>query len=149
MTAEELADIAAAALVACRAAEDEAEQHVAAARTAKDRAVWSLVQAGWSYRRVAAELDISPARVGQLVQRARAQSWGTAPLQRIDTRGNDRDAYQCARHAQTLREEAYTGGRATERRAFYGGLDAPAVAEAEEPITWQGWISHNRQEQPA
>jgi transposase len=149
MTPDELADVAAAAIVAYKAAEIDAADLLDRARALKDEAVWSLVQAGWSYRKVAAELDMSPARVGQLVQRARAAGWGVVQARPIDVRGNDLDAYHAARHAQTLREEAYTCGGRVERRTFYGHADAPAVDEAEAPITWHAWISHNRQEQSA
>lgn len=149
MTADDLADAAAAAIVAYKAAETEAAEALNRARAVKDEAVWSLVQAGWTYRKVAAELDMSPARVGQLVQRARAAGWGLAQPRPLNVQETARDDYRAARHAQELREEAYTGGRATERRAFYGHVGAPQVHEAEQPITWKAWCGGSRQEQHA
>jgi cytochrome c551/c552 len=146
VTADDLADVAAAALVACRAAEAEAAEALDRARAVRDEAVWSLVQAGWTYRKIAAELDMSAARVGQLVQRARQAGWGVVQPRPLREQDIARQDYRAARHAQELREEAFTGGRATERRAFYGHRSAPAVAEAEQPITWHGWLSHSRQE---
>lgn len=149
MTAEELADAAAAAIVAYKAAEAEATEALDRARAIKDEAVWALVGAGWSYRKVAAELDMSPARVGQLVQRAREAGWGLVQPRPLRQQETSRDDYRAARQAQLLREEAYTGGRATERKAFYGHVGAPQVHEAEAPITWHAWTSHSRQEQHA
>jgi transposase len=149
VTPDELADAAAASIVAYKAAEAEAAELLDRARALKDDAVWSLVQAGWSYRKVADELDMSPARVGQLVQRARRAGWGAARATRVDTQRQALADYRAARHAQELREEAFTGGRATERRAFYGQRSAPRVAEAERPLTWHDWIRQSRQEQHA
>lgn len=149
MTPEELADVAAAAMVACKAAEAEAEDLLSQARAAKDAAVWALVQAGWSYRKVAAELDISPARVGQLVDRARSAGWGVVQARPLRSQETSREDYRAARHAQELREEAYARGGKSERRAFYGHGGAPQVHEAEKPITWKSWCSTSRQEQHA
>ena len=144
--ADALADAAVVALIAFRAAREEAQAAEERARVLRDDAVLELHSAGWTVRRIAAELDLSPARIGQLTVRARerrAAEWGAVTVsdRARGARQADRlDSYHAARHAQDLREEAYTGGGAEERAAFYGRLEAPAVAEAEQPLTWKAWL---------
>jgi hypothetical protein len=152
MSAELLADAAAAALVAYRAAEEEAARATSAARAARDDTLLALHGAGWSVRRIAAELELSSARVGQLLTAGRARreaEWADAAFVPSPMRSAVLDDYRAARHAQELREEAYSGGGREERAAFYGRLDAPTVAEAERAITYRDWLDHSRQEQPA
>jgi hypothetical protein len=46
-----------------------------------------------------------------------------------------RDDVALAQHAQGLREENYTRGNKTERKQFYGRMDAPHSDEAEQRVT--------------
>jgi predicted transcriptional regulator len=150
LCADVAADVAAAAVVAYRAALEEAEAILTPARAARADAVWALTQAGWSVRRVARELDMSPALVGQLTARARAGAWETLEdLPRINERADSLDAFRVARHAQDVREESFTGGNATERAAFYGRKNAPAMDGTEDALTWKAWLRGSRAEQPA
>lgn len=141
-----LADAAVVALISFRAAREEAQAAEERARVLRDDAVLELHGAGWTVRRIAAELDLSPARIGQLVLRARerrAAEWGLPSIPdavRGVVRADRLDSFHAARHAQVLREEAYTGGGREERAAFYGRLEAPAVAEAEQSLTWRAWL---------
>lgn len=138
-----LADAACGALVAYRAAESDALEATERARALRDDALLELSEAGWSVRRIASELDLSPARVGQLLIKARerrATEWGEYRLTPDAVRADRLDSFHTARHAQVLREENYTSGGATERAAFYGRLDAPIVDEAEAPLTWKAFL---------
>ena len=143
---EALADAAVVALIAFRAAREEAQAAEERARVLRDDAVLELHSAGWTVRRIAAELDLSPARIGQLTMRARerrATEWGATTMSdraRTALQGDRLDSFHAARHAQVLREEAYSGGGVEERAAFYGRLDAPAVVEAESALTWKAWL---------
>lgn len=148
---EALADAAALALVGYRAAEDEARRACELARASRDDTLLALHGAGWSVRRIAAELELSPARVGQLLQAGRARreaEWGDPSFAPSPMRSTALDDFYAARHAQNVREENYSGGGVEERRAFYGGLDAPAVVEAERSLTWKAWLQGSRQESP-
>lgn len=145
---EALADGAALALIAFRVADEEARAATARAGAVRTDALMALHGAGWSVRRIAAELDLSSARVGQLLQAGRArreQEWAE-PIELRPMRSTALDDYRAARHAQELREEAFTGGHAEERRAFYGSIDAPAMDGAEQALTWRAWLEGSRQE---
>lgn len=143
---EELATAAALAVVAFRVAEEEARAAAARAGTVRDDAILALADAGWTVRRIAGELDMSTTRAQQLLTRARARrdaDWGHVDPSPM--RSTLLDDFRAARHAQELREEAYTGGGSEERAAFYGRLDAPAVVEAEQSLTWKAWLQGSRQ----
>jgi ParB-like chromosome segregation protein Spo0J len=60
---------AVAAVLDYRAAEAEAGEALARARDVRDAVVRALAEAGWSRRRIAEAVGLSPARVGQLLRR--------------------------------------------------------------------------------
>lgn len=148
---ELLADAAASALVAYRAAESEAFEATERARVARDDTLLSLSEAGWSVRKIAAELGLSSARVGQLLQagRARREVEWAEPIELRPMRSTAAEDFRLARHAQELREEAFTGGHAEERATFYGRQSGSTCDAAEAPLTWRGWLEGSKQEQPA
>lgn len=137
-----LADAAAAAVVQYRAVQADAELLLERARVARLDTVAALHDAGWSVRRIAAELDVSSSRVGQLLESARARRAGewAEDLALRPMRSTALEEYRLARHAQELREEAFTGGNVTERDAFYGRKGAAAMDGAERAITLRGWL---------
>lgn len=147
---EALADAAATALVEYRAAEAEALRATEAARTVRDDTLLALHGAGWSVRRIAAELELSPARVGQLLQsgRARREAEWSEPLELRPMRSTAVEDFRAARFAQEMRAEAFSGGNAAERRAFFRDENAPAMAGAEDSLTWKGWLEGSHQEAP-
>lgn len=140
---EALADAAAQALVAFRAAEAEAAEAVDRARASRLDTLLALSEAGWSVRRIAAELDLSPARVGQLLQAARAArqaEWETVEITRPAHTARDIHAeYLLARHAWEMQAEAFA--KATPGKA---GMEREELARFRELVpapTWGDWIS--------
>jgi len=51
------------------------------------------------------------------------------------TRQTLRDDVYLGQHAQSLREEAVTGGHKTERKSFYGEKDSPQMTGSERRLT--------------
>lgn len=144
VTEDDLATQAALALIECRALAAEAEQARATAAHARDAAAWALAEAGWTVRRIAAELDVSATAAHNYIKAHRERAWGglrdgysaTPSLSQLA------EEYRIARHAQELRADAASGGYATELAGFYGKTDRPAYDDGEQPLVWAAWLRH-------
>lgn len=142
---DELADTAALALIECRALAADAEEAQRKAREARDAAAFALSEAGWTVRKIAAELDCSHTLAHRMVKAHRDRVWGgiQAGYSATPSVAELAVEYRIARHAQELRAElCATGGYATELAGFYGKADRPAYDDGETPLVWASWLAH-------
>ena len=129
---------------AAQGAVTAAQEALRLALEARDSAGTQAVRAGLSTREVGALLGMSHTLVQRWVKRddeARAKEWGGevrryTAAERLATA---REAFQLARHAQVLREEAFALGYKAETASFYSDDDAPRFDESETRIKWSGF----------
>lgn len=140
------------AILALRALLDSRELAIVAddarrvAAEARDAAAYALSEAGWTMRRIGAELDCSHTLAHRMVKAHRDRVWGgfeasysaTPSLQQLA------EEYRVARHAQELRAEAAGASvkGSDERKAFFGSESVAAADHAESALTWKAWMRH-------
>jgi len=137
---ELLATIAQLALGEARELAVEAERSRVIAAEARDGAAAALCEAGWSVRRIGAELGVSHTRAHQMVKAHRDRTWGgfSDDYSAIGTRAQLHQEYVVARHAQELRLEAAGAEPGTEeRRRFFQHEEAP--------ITFAAFMRHREE----
>lgn len=143
-TEDELATRAALALIECQALAAEAEQARARAAEARDAAAWALAEAGWTVRRIGAELGVSHTLAHRMVKAHRARVWGqmTAGYSATPSLQQLAEEYRVARVAQELRAETYSRGDAAALDAFYGRRGSVTADTTETPLVWGDWMRH-------
>lgn len=143
-----LATIAQLTLIECRELAAQAETARQTAAEARDAAAWSLSEAGWSTRRIGAELGVSHTLAHRMVRAHHDRMWGgltdgysaTPSLEQLA------EEYRLARHAQEMRAEAAGGIPGNEEwRAFFGAENVAQADHVEAPLVWGSWLRHRAQ----
>lgn len=145
-TEDDLATRAALALIECQALAAEAETARARAAEARDAAAAALHDAGWTFRRIGAELGVSHTLAHRMVKAHRDRTWGgfQAGYSATPSLAQLADEYRLARHAQELRAEAAGAAipGSDERAAFFGAEHVAQRDSSESPLVWGSWMQH-------